>query len=71
MVFGTVSTEDDKKREVSKEARKLRENMVGFVDSIIERQDRYDILKRMESFQIEQGSRRALKELVNYYTKED
>jgi hypothetical protein len=53
MVFGTVTTEDDKKRAVSIEARKLRENMIGYVDSIVERQDRYDILKRLESFQIE------------------
>lgn len=42
--------------------------MVGYADALIERQDRYDILKKIESFQIETASRRALKDLVGHYT---
>jgi len=45
--------------------------MVGYADAIIERQDRYDVLKKIESFQIETASRRALKDLVSHYTQLD
>jgi hypothetical protein len=41
--------------------------MIGYVDSIIVRQDRHDILKKMESFQIEAQVRTVLKELVEHY----
>ena len=45
--------------------------MIGYVDSIVHRQDRYDILKKIETFQIEGASRNALRELVDHYTKMD
>ena len=45
--------------------------MIGYVDSIVHRQDRYDILKKIETFQIEGASRNALRELVDHYMKMD
>lgn len=41
--------------------------MVGYVDAIIDRQDRHDIMKKMENFQIESTTRKVLKELVEHY----
>ena len=41
--------------------------MIGYTDAILERQDRYDILKTMESFQIETNTRKVMKELVDHY----
>jgi hypothetical protein len=41
--------------------------MLGYVDAIIKRQDKYDVLKKVETFQVETASRHSLKELVTHY----
>ena len=41
--------------------------MIGYTDAIIERQDRYDILKRVESFDVETKTRRVMGELVEHF----
>ena len=45
--------------------------MVGYADAIIQRQDRYDILKKVESFQVESASRNALGELMDHFKQVD
>ena len=37
LVFGTVASPDEKRQKVSEEARVLREKMIGYVDTVIER----------------------------------
>jgi hypothetical protein len=41
--------------------------MVGYVSTIIERQDRYDINKKMQSFEVESAARKALDDLVSHF----
>ena len=41
--------------------------MLGYVEGIVERQDKYDILKKVESFEVEVASRKALRELVAHF----
>lgn len=43
--------------------------MLGYVDSIVERQDKYDILKKVESFEVEVAARKAMRELVEHFQK--
>ena len=49
----------------------LREEMIGYIDAILERQDRADVLKKMESFQMEGVSRKVFRELTEHYKKLD
>ena len=57
------------KQVASKEAMRIKEQMLGFVNGIIARQDEHNVLKTTESLQIETSTRRVMKELVQYYTK--
>jgi len=41
--------------------------MLGYTDAIIERQDKYDVLKATESFQLESRSRKVLRDLVQHF----
>jgi len=41
--------------------------MIGYVDAILQRQDKGDMLLKMESFQIEQASRRSLSEIMEHF----
>jgi hypothetical protein len=41
--------------------------MIGYADALIERQDKYDVLKATESFQFETKSRKVMKDLVDYF----
>lgn len=45
--------------------------MIGYIDAILERQDRADVLKKMESFQLEGVSRKVFRELTEHYKKLD
>lgn len=45
--------------------------MIGYIDAILERQDRADVLKKMESFQMEGVSRKVFRELTEHYKKLD
>lgn len=45
--------------------------MIGYVDAILERQDRADVLKKMETFQLEGVSRKIFRELTEHYKKLD
>ena len=45
--------------------------MIGYVNAVIERMDRGDILKKVETFQIETASRKAARELTMHYGKLD
>ena len=49
----------------------LKEEMIGYVDAILERQDRADALKKMETFQLEGVSRKIFRELTEHYKKLD
>jgi hypothetical protein len=42
--------------------------MLGYIDAIITRQDRYGIFRKFETMQIETASRRVLQELVQMFT---
>lgn len=44
---------------------------MGYANAIIERMDRSDILKKVESFQIETASRKTFRELTQHYAKLD
>ena len=41
--------------------------MLGYVEGIVERQDKYDILKKVESFEVEVAARKAMRELVQHF----
>lgn len=45
--------------------------MLGYVDAILERQDKADVLKKMETFQLESVSRKVFRELTEHYKKLD
>lgn len=49
----------------------IREEMLGYVDAILERQDQADAVKRMENFHIENVSRKVYRELTEHYKKLD
>ena len=44
---------------------------MGYVNAIIERMDRADVLKKVESFQIETASRKTFRTLTEHYKKLD
>ena len=62
-------TQPQEKRKLSLEAKRIREQMIGYADTVIERQDRYDVLKATESFQQESKVRKTLREMTGYYTE--
>ena len=43
--------------------------MIGYANTVIERQDRYDVVKANESFQVETKARKSLREMTGHYTK--
>ena len=49
----------------------LKEELIGYANAIIERMDRADILKKVESFQIETASRKTFRQLTEHYSKQD
>ena len=49
----------------------LKEELMGYVNAIIERMDRADALKKFESFQIETASRKTFRNLTDHYKKLD
>ena len=52
---------------LSYEATELKEEMLGYIDAIVQRQDKAHYLKKMETFHIENASRRSLKELMAHF----
>jgi len=44
--------------------------MIGYVDTIIERQDKANVLRKTETMEVEAASRRALRDLVKFYDAE-
>ena len=56
---------------LSQNAQVLKEELIGYVNAIMERMDRGDILKKMESFQIETASRKTFRQLTEHYAKLD
>lgn len=66
-IFGHMNEYSSKKSQLSEEAVKLREQMIGYVDALIVRQDRTDVFQKFESMQVESSSRRVLKDLVDHY----
>ena len=49
----------------------LREELIGYVNAIIERMDRSSALKKFETFQIETASRKTFRQLTEHYSKLD
>ena len=49
----------------------LKEELIGYVNAIIERMDRADALKKFETFQIETASRKTFRQLTEHYAKLD
>lgn len=49
------------------EATALKEEMLGYVDAIVQRQDRADCMKKMETFDVENASRRVLSSLMEHF----
>ena len=70
-IVGPLDEKAPEKFVLSHDAKILREELIGYVDAILERQDRADILKKVESFQIETASRRTMKELTDHFLKLD
>ena len=52
-VFGVDGSLLEKQQRKEFDTRKVREQMMGYAKAVIERQDRYDINKKMESFTTE------------------
>jgi hypothetical protein len=49
---------------------KMRDQMIGYVDAVIERQDKADCLKMTETMQVEVASRNTMKDLLKFYDDE-
>lgn len=49
----------------------LKEELMGYVNAIIERMDKSHALKKFESFQIETASRKTFRQLTEHYAKLD
>ena len=45
--------------------------MIGYVNAIIERMDKGDAIKKIETFQIETASRKTFRQLTEHYGKLD
>ena len=56
---------------MSNSAEVLKEELFGYVNAIIERMDRADVLKKVETFQIETASRKTFRQLTEHYAKLD
>lgn len=52
---------------MSYEADVIKEEMIGYMDAIIQRQDVNNLPKKMESFQIENAARRSLRDLMEHF----
>lgn len=44
--------------------------MIGYMDAVIQRQDRANMMSKMETFQVESASRRSIRELVDSFQKQ-
>ena len=55
------------KHVLSNNAEILKEEMIGYVNAIIERMDKANALKKFESFQIETASRKAFGSLTEHF----
>ena len=42
--------------------------MIGYVDAVLQRQDRAHMMSKVENFHVEAAARRAVKEIVNTFT---
>ena len=56
---------------LSNDAEVLKEEMIGYVNAVIERMDRGDILKQVETFLIETASSKTFREIRKHYSKLD
>ena len=59
------------KHVLSNNAEVLREELIGYANAIIERMDKANALKKIESFQIETASRKTFRQLTEHYAKLD
>lgn len=59
------------KQILSQQADVLREELIGYVNAIIERMDKGNAVKTMETFQIETASRKTFRQLTEHYGKLD
>lgn len=44
--------------------------MIGYMDAVIQRQDRANLMSKMETFTVESASRRSVRELVDSFQKQ-
>ena len=42
---------------------------MGYIDAILQRQDRKSLVNKMETFQVENAARRGLRELIEHFEK--
>ena len=56
-----LSRNSTEKHVLSRNADVLKEELIGYVNAIIERMDKADALKKFESFQIETASRKTFR----------
>ena len=52
---------------LSYEASVIKEEMIGYMDAIIQRQDQGHLYQKMETFQVENAARRSLKDLMSHF----
>ena len=45
----------------------IREELVGYVDAIIQRQDRANLMSKMETLTVENAARRSLQDIARNY----
>ena len=54
------------KHVLSEDAVVLREEMIGYVNAVLERMDKGNALRKFESFQVETASRKAFRTLTEH-----
>lgn len=45
--------------------------MIGYMNAVLERQDKFDAVKKMETFGVETAARKALSQLTEHFLKLD
>ena len=48
----------------------IKEEMIGYVDAFLQRQDRANVMSKIENFTVEAAARRALSEIMNSFNKQ-
>lgn len=67
--FLTVHEPGDKAK-LQRQSVQIREELVGYVDALVQRQDRTNMFSKLETFQVEAAARRSVRELISGFEQQ-